>query len=415
MSKYHRMINFTSATTSMDECIKVIVHHKDKKDYISQYHEKIKDILHVKHVWSFAGGRMALYTILQALGIGKGDEVIIQSYTCCVVPKAIMYTGATPVYADITEKDYNLSYENVVAGITDKTKAIVVQHTYGIPCHASEKIRKLCNEKKIYMIEDCAHTFGNKWNGRILGTIGDVAFFSTDHTKYISTSVGGVAVTNNDLIGSKIEEVYKTVVELTAKEKRAICIQFIVMNILRNKYILWFLRLNRYTKLIEGYTWLILRKLNLTFFMNDYDNIEFPEYTFPAKLSNVQAMIGISQLERLEHNTKYREKVTKLYIKRLGKRFYFPDDCKAVLRMPLIVDDPQKVVDGLGDLVEIERWFEPALECISEDEYFKFGYQKETCPTAQYVAKHIINLPVHLKVSKIEVEEICIRILAITE
>ena len=415
MKKYHRMLNFTSATTSADECIRAIMHRKDKKDYIQAYHAGIQKILHVKYAFSFAGGRMALYTLLQALGVGTGDEVILQGYTCCVVPKAIMYVGAKPVYADISEKDYNLSYESVEELITDRTKVIIVQHTYGIPCHALWKIRKLCDEKHIYMIEDCAHTFGTKWKGHILGTIGDAAFFSTDHTKYISTSVGGVAVTNNDIIGKKLTEIYETVADLTKKEQLAIVIQFSLMNFFRNKYISWFLQINKLTRMVEPIIWAILGKLHLVFYMDDYSNTAFPEYTFPAKLPNVQAMIGIGQLRKLKDNIKYRKKLTEIYKQRLGGRFFIPDDCAAVLRMPLVVENPDEIVAGMRGLTKVERWFSPAIVCISEDEYAKFGYDKETCPNAQKVAAHIINLPVNLKVTECEVNEICDRLLLLIQ
>ncbi|MDE7432599.1 MAG: DegT/DnrJ/EryC1/StrS family aminotransferase [Lachnospiraceae bacterium] len=398
----------------MSECVKAITHYKDKIDYITLYHNKIKDVLGMRYAYTFAGGRMALYAILQALGIGKDDEVIIQGYTCCVVPKAIMYAGARPVYADIT-KDYNLSFKSVVANITDKTKAIVVQHTYGIPCHAINRIRKLCDQRKIYMIEDCAHTFGSKWNGRVLGSIGDVAFFSTDHTKYISTSVGGIAVTNNVFIGERLKKVYNNVRELTSKEKKAIVIQFMTMNIFRNKYVSFWVGLNGMTRRIEKYIWWILEKMQLVFYMNDYNNVDFPKYTFPAKLSNIQGMIGISQLEKLNSNIAYRRELTKIYKIKLGSKFYIPNDCDALLRMPLIVKNPKKIIYGLKDIVKVEQWFSPALECIKEEEYEKFGYDKSTCPMAQKVAEHIVNLPVHPKVTPGEVEEICTRILQIKE
>lgn len=407
MIKKHKEINFTSCTTTACECVKAIVHCKDKKDYVTVYHEKIKDILHMEYVYSFAGGRMALYAILQAMGIGKGDEVIIQGYTCCVVPKAIMYTGAKPIYADITEEDYNLSYNSVVANLTDRTKAIVVQHTYGIPCHAMNALRKLCDEKKLYMIEDCAHTFGVEWNGKVLGTFGDAAFFSTDHTKYISTSVGGVAVTNNSLLGQQLDVIYSTVTELTGREQKAVIIQLAMMNIFRNKYISYFLSLNKVTRRIEGYTWRILNKFHCVFYMNDYSNVDFPKYSFPAKLSNVQAMIGISQLDKLNENIKYRRKLTEIYKEELSTSFYIPKDCDALLRMPLTVKSPQKVISGLNGLVKVEQWFSPALECIDEEDYVSFAYSKAACPTAQRVADHIINLPLHPKVTQEEIREIC--------
>ncbi len=411
MIKMDKTINFTSATTTACECIKALLHSKDKKDYIEAYHEKIKEILGVKYALSFAGGRMALYSILKALEIGSGDEVIIQGYTCCVVPKAIIYSGARPVYADITDEDYNLDYESVKNRITSKTKAVIVQHTYGVPCHAMENIKKLCHDNGIYMIEDCAHTFGTEYKGKILGTFGDAAFFSTDHTKYISTSVGGVAITNDERIGNKLREIYNATSELTNREKKAVVVQYNLMNITTNKYICHFLNRNKVTRRIRKYTWLIVQKLQLTYYMNDYSNTDFPKYTFPAKLSNVQAMVGISQLNNLDNNTKYRIALGEMYKEKLGGIFYIPDDCEAFLRIPIMVNEPQRYEEEMKDFLKVERWFAPALECIQEEDYEKFYYNKEECPTAQKIANHIINLPVHLKVTEKEIDEICARVL----
>ncbi len=411
MKGFHRRINFTSATTTMTECVKVWLHRKDKTDYRNMYHEKIKELLQVKYAYSFAGGRMALYCILQALGIGRGDEVIIQGYTCCVVPKAIMYVGAKPIYADITREDYNLSYESVYRKMTDCTKAVIVQHTYGIPCRCMLQIKKLCKAKGIYMIEDCAHTFGIKYDRGFLGTIGDAAFFSTDHTKYISTSVGGVAVTSSDVIGKRLSELYGEVQELAEREKLAVVIQFGLMNVLMNKYLCWLTYKSSRIKSIQKTILNTLQRKKLLYYMNDYANTDFPQYTFPAKLSNIQALIGISQLENLSHNTDYRQQIVQRYREQLSTDFYIPKDCDALLRLPVLVQDPAVIEGVMQNLLKVERWFLPALECIQEKDYPRFYYNKEDCPVAQEIAEHIINLPVHLKISKAEVDEICKRLL----
>ena len=189
-------LNFTSGTTTWKECLMVLLALlrfepiQDGK-WIGVFEKRVADLLGVKYAFTFSAGRMALYAILEALDIGDGDEVIIPGYTCVVVPAAIIYSGAKPVYVDISEKDYNIDVAKIEAKITDRTKAIIAQYTYGNPCNIGI-IRQICHRHNLVLIEDCAHTLGTFDKDTMLGTMGDVAFFSTDHTKFISTSVGGV-------------------------------------------------------------------------------------------------------------------------------------------------------------------------------------------------------------------------------
>lgn len=381
---------------------------KDKgHDYRSEYHGKLRNLLKVRYAFSFSAGRASLYMLLRAMEVKAGDEVIIQGFTCSVVPKSIMYLGAKPVYADINQFDYNLTLDSVKKRITEKTKVIVIQHTFGVPCQETDEIVEFCKKKGIYSIEDCAHTLGVSYKKKMLGTFADAAFFSTDHTKYISTSVGGFAITDNEEIGSKLEKLYEETPELTTREQRGIRFQFVYMNIMKNKRVLWFLQ-HRGLHLIMDYSWKFLDKLG--YYMMDYGNTSFPAYTFPAKLSNLQCMIGLSQLKNLPGNIHRRRELTEKYKALLDSRYVIPDDADAILRIPVLYDGKKERLEkAMRGILFIENWFSPALECIREEDFDRFYYNPSECPVAQYVAGHIVNLPVHLKISDKEVEEICRR------
>jgi dTDP-4-amino-4,6-dideoxygalactose transaminase len=117
----------------------------------------------------FQRGRIALYAILKALGIGSGDEVIIQAFTCVAVPCPVLATGARPVYADI-DGTLNLDPSSVEARLTPRTKAIVVQHTFGIPANM-DRLLRTANECGIYLIEDCCHTVASSYRVRWSATL----------------------------------------------------------------------------------------------------------------------------------------------------------------------------------------------------------------------------------------------------
>lgn len=137
---------------------------------------------------------MSLYVILEALGIGSKDEIILPAFTCVVVPNAMIYHGIKPVYVDIEPDTYNIDVSKIKEKITPQTKAIYAQHTFGIPCNM-DCIARIAKDHGLIVIEDCAHALGASLNGRKVGSLGHVAYFSTDHSKVISTSTGGMITT----------------------------------------------------------------------------------------------------------------------------------------------------------------------------------------------------------------------------
>src|SRR5690349_4196963 len=111
---------------------------------ISRYEKSFANYLGVASAHTFWKGRVALYAILKAMQIGPGDEVILPAFTCVVVPNAVRFTGATPVYVDIASGTYNIDPEAIVKVVTPNTRAIVVQHTFGISAdlHALTEIAR---------------------------------------------------------------------------------------------------------------------------------------------------------------------------------------------------------------------------------------------------------------------------------
>jgi perosamine synthetase len=143
-------------------------------------------------------GTSGLHLALLSLGIRKGDEVILPTYVCTAVLNAVNYTGAIPVFTDITSYDFNISYENTVKKMNNRTKAIIVPHMYGIPADIEGFL-----ELGIPVIEDCAQSVGAKFKNQKVGTIGDISVFSFYATKLLTTGKGGAVYSKNrELIDS---------------------------------------------------------------------------------------------------------------------------------------------------------------------------------------------------------------------
>lgn len=167
-----------------------------KGKYINEFENKFAEYLGVKYAASVSNGTVALHVALLALGIGQGDEVIVPTFTYIASVNAIAYTGAIPVFVDSDLNNWQMSIEDTRKKITKNTKAILAVHLYGHPCEIVE-LRKIADEHKLFLIEDTAEALGSKYDGRNVGTFGDISTFSFFGNKTITTGEGGMVVTNN--------------------------------------------------------------------------------------------------------------------------------------------------------------------------------------------------------------------------
>ncbi len=162
------------------------------------------DHLGVRHAVAVSNATHALHMANLVLGIGPGDEVIVPSFTFVATANAVKYTGATPVFADITgEEDFGISPEAIRAAITTKTVAITVMHYAGYMCDMPA-ILAVAKEHDLPVIEDAAHAPGAELDGRKAGTWGEVGCFSFFSNKNLITGEGGMIVTDRDDLAEKI-------------------------------------------------------------------------------------------------------------------------------------------------------------------------------------------------------------------
>lgn len=153
--------------------------------------------LGVKYAIALASGSVALDMALAVLGIKKGDEVIVTPHTFIASASCVALRGAVPVFVDVDRQSGNIAVEAVKKAISRRTKAVIAVHILGWPCEI-EELKQLCIKNKIYLIEDCAQAHGAQYNGKPVGSFGDIACFSFCQDKIITTAgEGGLLVTNN--------------------------------------------------------------------------------------------------------------------------------------------------------------------------------------------------------------------------
>lgn len=164
---------------------------KDLEDEVAKYNS-------VKYVLSTNSGSNALYAAYIALDLERGSEVIVQNVTFHASITPAMHCGLSPVLVDVEPETGNVSVESIERAITPKTKAVVVNHTWGHPADMDEVV-KLCKKFNLKLIEDCSHSFGATYKKRKVGTFGDISIVSMQASKMLSAGEGGLLMTNNDI------------------------------------------------------------------------------------------------------------------------------------------------------------------------------------------------------------------------
>ncbi len=171
---------------------------------VAQFEEAFAAYCGARHAIGVGSGTAALFLALKALDIGPGDEVITTPFTFFATASTIAHTGATPVFADIDPRTYNVDPAAVARAVTPRTRAIVAVHLYGQPADM-DALRKVAQAHNLWLIEDAAQAHGAAYKGQRAGTLGDIACFSFYPTKNLGGfGDGGAVVTNHDALAERV-------------------------------------------------------------------------------------------------------------------------------------------------------------------------------------------------------------------
>jgi len=347
-------------------------------------------------------GRSALYLILKVLGIKEDDEVAIQALTCVAVPNSILWLKAKPLFVDIDET-LNMDPLDLSEKLSEKTKAIIVQHSFGNPAQI-DKITKIARKRKIPVIEDCALALGAKFKGKLVGTIGDVSFFSFGRDKVISSVFGGIILT-------KDKSFYEKLVD--ERDELGYPGPFWVFQQLMHP-ILFSLILPTYNlglgKLTVGKILLFgaqtLGILSKAVYWQEKQGLR-PD-VFPAKLPGALSLLALNQLGKLNIFNKKRLEIAKIYFKNFrNTKLEVPIDKKGAIwvRFPVITErakDIFRYAQRKGIL--LGDWYKDVIVPVRSLSYF--FYKSGSCPKAERIAGKILNLPTYPSLTKKEAQKV---------
>lgn len=164
---------------------------------VERFEHAFADRIGVKHAVACSSGTAALHLALSLCDLGPGDEVLVPDLTYVAVANAVCYTGATPILCDVNPSDWCIDMEDAAAKVTGRTKAIIPVHTYGIPCNMAT-VNSFANGHKLFVVEDAAEGLGGFFDGIPLGRCGDFGCYSFYANKIVSTGEGGMVVCEDD-------------------------------------------------------------------------------------------------------------------------------------------------------------------------------------------------------------------------
>jgi len=239
--------------------------------YVREFEDIFKKLHNNYYALAVSSGTTALHLALEALGIKNGDEVIVPNITFAATINSVLYCNATPVLCEIDYESWCIDIDSIKKLITTKTKAIIPVHLYGQPCDL-DKLVKIANENKIYIVEDCAEAIGSKISKKRVGTFGDCSTFSFYGNKTITTGEGGMVLFRD----KKVYENAKLLRDHGMSSKR--------------KY--W------------------------------HDRVGFN-----YRMTNLQAAVGVAQMERFSEIIKLKQAIFNYYSKKLK-------DQKGILKLP---------------------------------------------------------------------------------
>ncbi|MGD8751617.1 MAG: aminotransferase class I/II-fold pyridoxal phosphate-dependent enzyme [Anaerolineales bacterium] len=355
----------------------------EDKSLVSSYEAEFSEWNGSKFVFAFIKGRVALSACIYALGLRPGDEVILPGYTCVVVPNALHFAGLKTVFSDIELDTFGLDASQIENKITSKTRAILIQHLYGLICRDYEALIDIANKYNLKVIEDCAHATGAEFNNQKVGNLGDCAFYSSEKSKIFTTIQGGVAVTNEQEIANKLEEFSNSL-----DNPDDIFVEKLLNNVIINYYKYkhpqrWWLgmlvSLNKHRKHLISTT------------VEEQRGIKPLHYG--RKMPPPVAMLGSNQLKKIDAYNNSRRETSDRWKKWCLENGYKPPFIKpgslpVFLRYPLLVE-PYKKQNTHWALIDpgvrLGVWFKGNHHPINKP--------IRNCPKADIAVKQCVNLP----------------------
>ena len=350
--------------------------------------------------FTYYRGRVALAALLKINGIGKGDKVAIQAFTCSAVPEALLSLGAVPVYVDTSSNSVTMDAEDLrhkAVGV----RAVVVQHTFGIPADM-ESLVKVCSDLELPIIEDCAHSIYTEIGGKVIGSFGVGAFYSFEWGKPIIAGLGGAAVVSSTQHKKLISEHYDKLMNEKYYQWIRHALQYSAYQLLYAPRFYWALK-----AAFHG-----LGKVGLVKGNHNVLTIDNTSPEFQLRMSSFHKARLAGAIKAFEESRLYREQLVSSYTNLTKgasiKNIIIPSNSRVeYARYPLLVRNKKELLEKARSLkVELAEWYTTPVHPFNEEELRVVGYESGSCPNAEFLCRHVVSLPVSSRVASRDIVRI---------
>jgi len=325
--------------------------------FVVRFEREFADYCNVPYALTSSNGTTALQMAYLALGIKPGDEVIVPGFSFLAVANVAIHIGATPVFAEVDPSTWCVRAEDIEKCLSPRTKLIVPVHTYGNVC-SMDDILALGRKHNIPVVEDTAEAFASRYHGHLAGTMGIIGSFSFQATKMITTGEGGMVITADEELNNKMA-LYRS------------------HGLLRKTY---------YWHELAGYNF---------------------------RLTNLQAALGVAQMERLDIIISERKRVYRTYrsymdnLSGITMQFYAPDADVVPWAIAIILDPiafPQGRDMVINQMKESRIETRPGFYTPSQMPHI---YNCPALPVCESIAQQVISLPTYPTLKNEQIEYIC--------
>jgi len=385
---------------------------KSSKLAVQRFEQSFAAQFHSNHAISFPYGRSALWAFLNALEL-KNIEVVQPAYTCSVVAHATVLSGNIPVFVDNTLTDYNMNIDLFADAITPNTWVVIPTHLFGYPMDI-DKVNDIVRHAerqyghKIWVIQDCAHSFDARFNGKTVTNAGDGAIFGLGISKQITSIFGGVFTTCDEVTAKKVREFRDRNFRKPSWKK----------SILRYLYLLAVYP--AFQPLVYGLVyWMqektpILNRLTKAYHLDE--KIHFPP-DYLDQMTDIEALVGLEQLKKYAAVRLKRIEIAKKYFDeiRLANEWVLPPEIDGATYSHFVIrtDARDRLLKyfasqgiQLGQLIEYSMPHHPAYEKYAKDKPF---------PNSFLCSNSMINLPIYPNLNNIYIDRIISIILRLLE
>lgn len=361
---------------------------KSNKGAVERFEKAFAKTFNAVDAVAFPYGRSAQWAFFKAMGI-ENAEIIMPAYTCSVVAHAVTLSGNRPRFVDIQYNDYNMNLDLIPGAINENTRAIIATHTFGYPQDLDrlESILKSAEARyghKIFLIQDCCHAFGAEWNGRMVGTSGDVAVYAFNISKLMTSIFGGMLTFQNQSSADKVRSWRDTHYRRSG-----------VLKGIKRRIYLIAVYLSFYEKIYTLTWWLQERTSLLNKFTKSYHldgKVHFPP-DYLDRMLEVEAAIGLVQLNRYPEIIRRRRANAVWYDQNLPRRdgWIFPPIVTGATYSHYVVQVPDRkaVIDEWADkgvhLGELIQYSVPSIG--------PYKITMQICSKSESMSHRTINFP----------------------